>query len=194
MVATILVRRSVTDGVLEGLVTGSNSPATLVLVNADWGQAPSSFYAASEYGRTTVSGAMSQYRFPPSAAVPDDLLFFESGKSAMSHLDTRRPNPPMGYACECHLPRSQQMALVAEFHVHRIRPSRIAFRLGIDIEQVEAWLTGEQDGDQFRQLMLVHRQRKYQAQLRRADRMRGQRAYDMRLAAQRDLNDKVSLD
>jgi hypothetical protein len=35
------------------------------------------------------------------------------------------------------------MALVAEFHVHRIRPSRIAYRLGIDIASVEGWLSGE---------------------------------------------------
>ena len=33
----------------------------------------------------------------------------------------------------------QQIELVAEFHVRcRIRPSRIAYRLGIDIAQVEA--------------------------------------------------------
>ena len=44
----------------------------------------------------------------------------------------------MGYACECTLTLEQQIDLVAEFHVHRIRPSRIAYRLGIDIAQVEA--------------------------------------------------------
>ena len=50
----------------------------------------------------------------------------------MNHAepDTRSPNPPLGYACECTLSRRQQIELVAEFHVHRIRPSRIAYRLG----------------------------------------------------------------
>ena len=60
----------------------------------------------------------------------------------MLRTDSRRPNPPMGYACECTLTLDQQIDLVAEFHVHRIRPSRIAYRLGIDIAQVEAWLSG----------------------------------------------------
>ena len=54
----------------------------------------------------------------------------------MLTTDSRRPNPPIGYACECTLTLEQQIDLVAEFHVHRIRPSRIAYRLGIDIAQV----------------------------------------------------------
>ena len=100
----------------------------------------------------------------------------------------------MGYACDCNLSRSQQMTLVAEFHVHHIRPSRIAFRLGIDIARVEAWVSGEQDGEHFRQLMTRHRQRKYQAQLRRAESMKGQRAYEMRVAAQQDLSRGASFE
>ena len=101
--------------------------------------------------------------------------------------EARRPNPPMGYACDCTMPLARQMALVAEFYVHRIRPSRIAYRLGIDIAQVEGWLSGEQDGEQFQQLIAACKKRKYQAQMRRADRLRGQQAYEMRLAAQNDL-------
>jgi hypothetical protein len=79
------------------------------------------------------------------------------------------------------------MALVAEFHVHRIRPSRIAYRLGIDIARVEGWVSGEQDGDQFQRLVSAAKKKKYQAQMKRADRFRGQRAYEMRLAAHNDL-------
>ncbi len=93
----------------------------------------------------------------------------------------------MGYACDCDMPLSRQMALVAEFHVHRIRPSRIAYRLGIDIARVEGWLSGEQDGAQFQGLIIASRKKKYLAQMRRADRFRGQEAYEMRLAAQDDL-------
>tara|TARA_B100001057_G_scaffold381157_1_gene386976 strand:+ start:459 stop:767 length:309 start_codon:yes stop_codon:yes gene_type:complete len=86
------------------------------------------------------------------------------------------------------------MELVAEFHVHRIRPSRIAYRLGIDIAQVEAWLSGEQDAEQFQRLMVAHRRRKYQLQIRRADRLRGQQAYELRLAAQQDLQQENAMD
>ena len=104
----------------------------------------------------------------------------------MRAADNRSPNPPMGYACECSLTTDQQIDLVAEFHVHRIRPSRIAYRLGIDIAQVEAWLSGEQDSERFQRLIAVHKKRKYQLQVRKADRLRGQKAYELRLAAQQD--------
>jgi hypothetical protein len=93
----------------------------------------------------------------------------------------------MGYACDCTMPLSRQMALVAEFYVHRIRPSRIAYRLGIDIARVEGWLSGEQDGEQFLRLVAAFKKKKYQTQMRRADRFRGQQAYEMRLAAHNDL-------
>lgn len=112
----------------------------------------------------------------------------------MLRADSRRPNPPMGYACECTLTVDQQIDLVAEFHVHRIRPSRIAYRLGIDIAQVEAWLSGEQDIERFQRLINAHRRRKYQRQVRRADRLRGQQAYEMRLAAQQDLQQDNVMD
>ena len=105
----------------------------------------------------------------------------------MPYADNRSPNPPIGYACDCMLSLAQQIDLVAEFHVNRIRPSRIAYRLGIDLAQVEAWLSGEQDSDRFQDLITRHRRRKYQMQLRRAAQFRGQQSYEMRLAAERDL-------
>ena len=54
----------------------------------------------------------------------------------------RAPNPPLGYSRECKLTEAKQIRLVAEFHANRIRPSRIAYRLGIDIALIEALLTG----------------------------------------------------
>ena len=108
--------------------------------------------------------------------------------------DSRRPNPPIGYACECTLTPEQQIDLVAEFHVHRIRPSRIAYRLGIDIAQVEAWLSGEQDAERFQRLMAAHRRRKYQLQIRRADRLQGQQSYELRLAAQHYLQQESGVE
>ena len=106
--------------------------------------------------------------------------------------ENRSPNPPIGYACNCTLSPAHQINLVAEFHVNRIRPSRIAYRLGIDLAQVEAWLSGEQDSDRFQELIRRHRRRKYQTQLRRAARFRGQQSYEMRLAAERDLAQQYS--
>ena len=110
----------------------------------------------------------------------------------MSCADNRSPNPPIGYACDCTLSPAQQIDLVAEFHVNLIRPSRIAYRLGIDLAQVEAWLSGEEDSYHFQDLIRRHRRRKYQMQLRRAAKFRGQQAYEMRLAAERDLAQQYS--
>ena len=108
--------------------------------------------------------------------------------------DSRRPNPPIGYACECTLTPEQQIDLVAEFHVHRIRPSRIAYRLGVDIAQVEARFSGQQDAERFQRLLAAHRRRKYQLQIRRADRLRGQQSYELRLAAQQDLQQESGVE
>ena len=47
--------------------------------------------------------------------------------------DTRTPSPPYGYSRECHYTRDKQVHIVAEYHAHKIRPSRIAYRVGIDI-------------------------------------------------------------
>ena len=55
------------------------------------------------------------------------------------------------------------------------------------LAQVEAWLSGEQDSEAFQRLVAVHKRRKYHLQVRQADRLRGQRAYELRLAAYRDL-------
>jgi hypothetical protein len=111
----------------------------------------------------------------------------------MATTDNRQPNPPMGYSCNCELPRDQQLSLVAEFHVHRIRPSRIAYRLGIDIARVEAWLAGEEDPERFKQLLQRHRRLRYHAELRRADRLKGQQAFEIRRRAQQDLNLELGL-
>ena len=97
-----------------------------------------------------------------------------------------KPEPPIGYSCDCTLSPAQQIDLVAEFHVNRIRPSRMAYGWA-SIAQIEAWLSGEQDRDRFQDLIRRHRRRKYQMQLRRAEQFRGQQSYEMRLAAERDL-------
>ena len=56
--------------------------------------------------------------------------------------DTRTPSPPYGYSRLCHYSREQQLHIVAEFHAHKIRPSRIAYRVGIDIAFIEALIAG----------------------------------------------------
>ena len=140
-----------------------------------------------------TTGAVSQYRTEHNRKLKWEATSRQREyRLIMPYADNRSPNPPIGYACDCTLLPAQQIDLVAEFHVNRIRPSRIAYRLGIDLAQVEAWLSGEQDSDRFQDLITRHRRRKYQMQLRRAAQFRGQQSYEMRLAAERDLAQQYS--
>ena len=146
-----------------------------------------------ECGRIAITGVMSQYRLEHNCEVQWQATSIQREyRLTMPYAENRSPNPPIGYACDCTLPPAHQIDLVAEFYVNRIRPSRIAYRLGIDLAQVEAWLSGEQDSDRFQELIRRHRRRKYQIQLRRAERFCGQQSYEMRLAAERELAQKQS--
>ena len=79
--------------------------------------------------------------------------------TSVDKLDTRTPCPPLGYSCTNDLPTSRQIELVAEFHAYRIRPTRIAYRLGIDIALIDALLAGEQEPEQFKALVRHYRKK-----------------------------------
>jgi predicted trehalose synthase len=99
----------------------------------------------------------------------------------------------MGYSCQCNLPLGRQIELVAEFHAYRIRPSRIAYRLGIDIALIDSLLAGERDADRFTAMVKYYRKRRLNQRLSEADRLRGQVAYDQRQAAQRDFDAQAGI-
>ncbi len=107
--------------------------------------------------------------------------------------DDRTPCPPLGYSCQCDLPLYRQIELVAEFHAYRIRPSRIAYRLGIDIALIDALLGGEREPERFETLVRYYRKRRMSARIREADRKRGQAAYEERQQALRDFETQLSI-
>ncbi|MEP5766704.1 MAG: hypothetical protein ABJ308_19050 [Halieaceae bacterium] len=80
--------------------------------------------------------------------------------------DTRTPSPPYGYSRECHYPLEQQIRIVAEFYVHNIRPSRIAYRMGIDIDLVEQLIAGEVHQQTFEQMVSYYRKSRRKQRLR----------------------------
>ena len=82
--------------------------------------------------------------------------------------DSRTPSPPYGYSRECHYDREQQIHIVAEFHANRIRPSRIAYRVGIDIAFIEALIAGEIESERFPRLVADYRRQRYANRMRRA--------------------------
>lgn len=107
--------------------------------------------------------------------------------------DTRTPCPPWGYSRDCDLPEARQVELVAEFHAHRVRPTRIAYRLGIDIALIDALLAGEREPERFEALVRHFRRQRFNDRVRSADRLRGQRAFEARERASQDFEREVGI-
>ena len=80
--------------------------------------------------------------------------------------DARTPSPPYGYSRECTYSREEQMHIVAEFHAHKIRPSRIAYRVGIDIAFIEELIAGESEPELFPRLVAHYRRQRFQQRMR----------------------------
>ena len=114
-------------------------------------------------------------------------------KTAMTVADTRTPCPPYGYSCSCHLSERRQIELVAEFHAYRIRPTRIAYRLGIDIALIDALLGGEHEAKRFEALVAHYRKRRFNQRLRDSEKVKGQTAYEQREKALQDLKTQTGV-
>jgi hypothetical protein len=86
------------------------------------------------------------------------------------------------------LTEAKQIRLVAEFHANRIRPSRIAFRLGIDIALIDALIAGDYQPQFFNEQLELAQKRRRDHRVRSSERLRGQAAYEIRAKAQRDFD------
>ncbi len=93
--------------------------------------------------------------------------------------DGRTPSPPYGYSRECTHSREQQIRIVAEFHANRIRPSRIAYRVGIDIAFIEELIAGETEAERFPRLVDYYRRQRYHQRMRDSSRARGVTRYEL---------------
>ena len=93
--------------------------------------------------------------------------------------DSRTPSPPYGYSRECTHSREEQIHIVAQFHAHRIRPNRIAYRTGIDIATVEALIAGEHEPERFAFFLARHRRTRYQQRMRDTRRESGVSRYEL---------------
>ena len=111
----------------------------------------------------------------------------------METSDPRTPCPPLGYSRVCNLPESRQIELVAEFHAYRIRPTRIAYRLGIDIALIDSLLAGDYQSKRFKALVKYYRKRRLGQRLGAADRDKGQVAYEQRQLALQEFETQTDL-
>lgn len=108
-------------------------------------------------------------------------------------LDTRTPSPPYGYSRVCTHSREQQIHIVAEFHAHKIRPSRIAYRVGIDIALIEALIAGEIEGERFPGLVAYYRRQRYQQRMTESTVRRGVARYELEQKIEREYQQETDL-
>ena len=100
--------------------------------------------------------------------------------------DKRTPSPPYGYSRECHYSRDKQVHIVAEYHAHKIRPSRIAYRVGIDIAFIEALIAGEEEPHLFPKLVTLYRRQRYQQRMHESHRRSGSARYQLEQQIERE--------
>ncbi len=107
--------------------------------------------------------------------------------------DPRTPSPPYGYSCECRHSREQQIHIVAEFHANKIRPSRIAYRVGIDIAFIEQLIAGEVEAERFPRLVAHYRRQRYQQRMRESRGARGAALYELQQQIEREYRREIDL-
>lgn len=107
--------------------------------------------------------------------------------------DTRTPSPPFGYSRECHYSREEQMHIVAEFHANKIRPSRIAYRVGIDIAFIEELIAGETEAERFPRLVAHYRRQRYQQRMNDTKEKRGIARYELQQQIEREFRQETDL-
>lgn len=107
--------------------------------------------------------------------------------------DPRTPSPPFGYSRTCPYDHDKQVEIVAEFHAHRIRPARIAYRVGIDIAFIEALIAGEEEPERFPALVAHYRRQRYRDRLRASEAQRGTARYERQQRAAREFEEETGL-
>ena len=107
--------------------------------------------------------------------------------------DKRTPSPPYGYSRVCTHTREQQIHIVAEFHAHKIRPSRIAYRIGIDIAFIEELIAGETEPGRFDRIVAHYRKQRYAKRMKESKRRKGVVQYEMQQKIETEFLQEVDL-
>ena len=107
--------------------------------------------------------------------------------------DTRTPSPPYGYSRECLHTRDQQIHIVAEFHAHKIRPSRIAYRVGIDIAFIEELLAGETEAGRFERIVAHYRKQRYSKRMNDSKSRKGAVQYEMQQKIEKEFGQEIDI-
>ena len=114
-------------------------------------------------------------------------------KKGKQNGDGRTPSPPYGYSRECTHSREEQIRIVAEFHAHKIRPSRIAYRVGIDIAFIEELIAGESEAHLFPRLVAYYRRQRFQQRMADSGERRGVARYELQQIIEREFHQELEL-
>jgi hypothetical protein len=87
--------------------------------------------------------------------------------------DPRKPSLPFGYSKICKYSLEQQIDIVALFHANRIKPNRIAYRVGIDLDLIEKLLGEQAYQKQFKFLVAKHRKNRRSQRLKESTKIVG---------------------
>lgn len=82
---------------------------------------------------------------------------------------------------------------MAEFHAHKIRPSRIAYRVGIDIAFIEELIAGEVERERFPRLVAHYRKQRYQQRMSGTSARRGSGRYELEQRIEREFRQETDL-
>jgi hypothetical protein len=107
--------------------------------------------------------------------------------------DPRTPSPPFGYSQLCTHSREQQLHIVAEFHAHKIRPARIAYRVGIDIAFIEELIAGETEPVRFKNMGAFYRTQRYAKRMNDSSRRKGVVQYELQQKIDSEFHREVDL-
>ena len=107
--------------------------------------------------------------------------------------DPRTPSPPYGYSRTCTHSREQQIHIVAEFHAHKIRPSRIAYRVGIDIAFIEELIAGEIEQERFPRLVARYRRQRFAQRMQQSTARKGVSRYEQEQRIEREFRQETDL-
>ena len=107
--------------------------------------------------------------------------------------DSRTPSPPYGYSRVCTHSREEQIHIVAEFHAHKIRPSRIAYRVGIDIAFIEELIAGEVEEERFPRLVARYRRQRFAQRMQKSAARTGVSRYEQEQRIEREFRQETDL-
>lgn len=82
---------------------------------------------------------------------------------------------------------------MAEYHAHKIRPSRIAYRVGIDIALIEALIAGEEEPELFPRLVTFYRRQRYRQRLHDSHSRSGSARYQLEQQIEREFRGETDI-